>query len=137
MGHHLRLQEDAPANRVMKQYFRRIITNVEPARKTSRRERVLTTIPRLLQLDLQSLSTTTRLNLFTVTELSTGTDLVKLRLRAQNQLLWRKGVDAIIEVQSSSSPTRRRTPRTPRTPRSRTPDRTKTSARTTKHITVS
>ena len=32
-----------------------------------------------------------------VTELSTGTDLEKLRRRAQNQELWRKGVNAIIE----------------------------------------
>jgi hypothetical protein len=45
----------------------------------------------------ESLSKTAQLNHFTVTELSTGTDLEKLRLRAQNQLLWRKGVDAIIE----------------------------------------
>jgi len=78
------------------QYFRRKMTNAEPVRKASRRGRVFTTIPRLLQL-LQSLSTTARLNLFTVTELSTGADLVKQRLRAQNQLLRRKRVNAIIE----------------------------------------
>ena len=38
-----------------------------------------------------------RQNHFNVTELSTGTDLEILRNRAQNQQLWRKGVDAIIE----------------------------------------
>jgi hypothetical protein len=42
-----------------------------------------------------------RLNQFPVTELSTGklaqTYVEKLRHRAQNQQLWRKGVDAIIE----------------------------------------
>ena len=93
----IRLQEETPANRVMKQYFRRRMTNAEPVRKASRRGRVLTTIPRLLQLDLQSLSTTARQNHFNVTELSTGTNLEILRNRAQNQQLWRKGVDAIIE----------------------------------------
>ena len=96
MGHNLRLQEETPANRVMKQYFRRRITNADPVRKASRRGRVLTTIPRLLQLDLQSLSKTARQNHFNVTELSTGTDLEILRNRAQNQQLWRKGVDAIM-----------------------------------------
>ena len=74
MEHNLRLQEETPANRVMNQYFRRRMTNAEPVQKASRRGRVLTTVPRLLQLDLQSLSTTARLNLFTVTELSAGTD---------------------------------------------------------------
>ena len=97
MGHNLRLQEDTQANRVMKQYFQRIITNAEPVRKASRRGRVLTTIPRLLQLDLQSISKTARINHFYVTELSTGTYLEILRNRAQNQQLRRKGVDAIIE----------------------------------------
>jgi len=96
MGHNLRLQEDTPANRLMKQYFRRRMTNAEPVRKASRRGRVLTTIPRLLQLDLNSLSKTARKNHFNITELSTGTDLEILRNRAQNQSLWRKGVDAII-----------------------------------------
>ena len=96
-GHNLRLQVETPANKVMRQYFRRRITNVEPVRKTSRRERVLTTIPRLLQMDLQSLTKTARMNHFNVNELMTGTDLEKLRRKAQNQHLWRKGVDAIIE----------------------------------------
>ena len=99
MGHNLRLQEETPANRVMKQYFRRRMTNADPVRKASRRGRVLTAIPRLLQLDLLSLSKTARQNHFNVPELSTGTDLEWeiLRNRAQNQILWRKGVDAIIE----------------------------------------
>ena len=81
----------------MRQYFRRRITNAEPVRKASRRGRVLTTIPRLLQLDLQSLTKTARMNHFNVNELMTGTDLEKLTHKAQNQHLWRKGVDAIIE----------------------------------------
>ena len=97
MEHNLRLQGDTPANRVMKQYFSRRMTNAEPVRKASRRGRVLTTIPRLLQLDLLSLSNTARMNHFNVTELSKGTELEILRNRAQNQQLWRKGVDAIIE----------------------------------------
>jgi hypothetical protein len=68
------------------------------ARKAStRRGRVLTTIPRLLQLDLKSHTKTARMNHFNVTELSTSADLEILRNRAQNQNLWRKGVDAIIE----------------------------------------
>jgi hypothetical protein len=37
------------------------------------------------------------MNHFNVNELMTGTDLEKLRHKAQNQHLWRKGVDAIIE----------------------------------------
>ena len=73
------------------------MTNAEPVRKASRRGRVLTNIPRLLQLDLQSLSKTARQNYFNVTELSKGTDLEILKNRAQNQKLWRKGVEAIIE----------------------------------------
>jgi len=51
----------------------------------------------LLLLDLKSLSKTVRMNHFNVTELSTGADLEILRNQAQNQNLWRKGVDAIIE----------------------------------------
>ena len=85
LGHNLRLPVDTPANRVMKQYFRRRMTNAEPVRKASRRGRVLTTIPRLLQLDLLSLSNTARMNHFNVTELSKGTELEILRNRAQNQ----------------------------------------------------
>jgi uncharacterized integral membrane protein len=66
-------------------------------RKASRRGRVLTTTPRLLQLDLQSLTKTARMNHFNVTEQSTGNDLEILRNRAQNQYLWRKGVDDAIK----------------------------------------
>jgi len=36
------------------------------------------------------------MNHFNITELSTGADLEILRNRAQNQDLWRKGVDSII-----------------------------------------
>ena len=81
----------------MKQYFRRRLTNAELVWKASRRGRVLTTVPRLLQLDLQNLSKTAQMDHFNVTELSTDTDLEILRNRAQSQQLWRKGVDAIIE----------------------------------------
>ena len=98
LGHNLRLPQDTPANKVMIQYYRRRMNNLEEVRKTSRRGRVLTTIPRLLQLDLQRLSKTSCFNHFNIHELSRGTDLATLRLKAQNQQLWRKGVDAVTEA---------------------------------------
>ena len=98
LGHNLRLPQDTPANKVMIQYYRRRMNNLEEVRKTSRRGRVLTTIPRLLQLDLQRLSKTSCFNNFNIHELSSGTDLATLRLKAQNQQLWRKGVDAVTEA---------------------------------------
>jgi len=96
LGHNLRLPGETPANKVMKQYFQRRITNAEPVRKASRRGRALTTIPRLLQCDLKSLSDTARYNLFNIHELTKGNDLEILRHRAQNQQIWSNGVAAIV-----------------------------------------
>ena len=55
LGHLLRLaweDESIPAWSIMVQYFQRKPTQYEEARKQTRRGRVLTTVPRLIELDI-------------------------------------------------------------------------------------
>ena len=99
LGHTLRRPETTPGNKLMKQYFQRKIMNTDRARKTTNRGRVLTTLPRLLQRDITEKLTTTRQrkDLFAIDCLKTGTDLAKLRHKAQNQDLWKKSVKVLVD----------------------------------------
>ena len=101
LGHILRGDRSAPAYKVMVQYFQRRYSNDAPVRKQTRRGRVLTTLPRLLHLDLEKLTEYDRRNLFAVTGLENGTQLVTLRAKAQNRQLWRKGINKLIEESTS------------------------------------
>jgi len=95
LGHNLRLPKETPANRAMQQHFQRRTNNSEPTRKATRRGRLLTTIPRLLDKELKALPDRNRMEHFNVQTLTTVHDLEKLRLKAQNRLLWSKGVEAV------------------------------------------
>lgn len=108
LGHTLRLPEETPGNRVIRQYFQRKITQADEARKTTNRGRVLTTLPRLLHLDLTVKLKNRSMNLFAVTGLMTGTDLAKLRRRAENRKLWREGVEALAQTELDIWKTRNR-----------------------------
>ena len=98
LGHTLRLPEETPGNKAIKQYYRRKVEQTDIPRKSTNRGRVLTTIPRLLHLDL-----TTRLKAraseehFAITGLKDGTDLARLRLQEENRDKWKKGVNLLVE----------------------------------------
>ena len=97
LGHTLRLPEETPGNTAITQYYRRKVEQIDVPRKSTRRGRVLTTIPRLLHLDIQKLEKRTRLEHFAINELSTGTHLLTLRRKAENRKNWKKGVKLIVE----------------------------------------
>ena len=97
LGHTLRLSEETPGIKAIKQYYRRKVEQSDTPRKSTRRGRVLTTIPRLLQLDVKKLGKRTSKEHFAINELSTGTDLVLLRLKADNRDNWKKGVNLLVE----------------------------------------
>ena len=96
LGHTLRLPQETPGNKAIKQYYRRKVAQSDTPRKSTRRGRVLTTIPRLLQLDIQKLSMRTRKEHFAIEELSKGRDLALLRWKAENRDHWKIGVDLLV-----------------------------------------
>ena len=95
LGHNLRLPKETPANRAMIQHFQRRTNNSEVIRKATRRGRLLTTIPRLLDKELKFLSDQARIDHFNISALTTSHDLEILRLKAQNRVNWMKGVEAV------------------------------------------
>jgi len=97
LGHTLRLPEETPGNTAIKQYYRRKVEQTDIPRKSTRRGRVLTTIPRLLQLDIQKLGKLIRKDNFAIRELKTGGDLVLLKLKAGNRDNWKKSVTLLVE----------------------------------------
>ena len=110
-GHLLRLawnDESIPAWSIMVQYFQRKPTQAEEARRQTRRGRVLTTVPRLLEMDILRLYPKQRGKRVTsviqqnrvkgilgIVELTNGGNLLTLRLKARNRELWDKARDAI------------------------------------------
>ena len=92
LGHTLRLPEETPGNMAIKQHYRRKVEQTDIPRKSTRRGRVLTTIPRLLQLDIKKLAKRASMD-----ELSTGTHLAILRKKAENRDNLKKGVKLIVE----------------------------------------
>jgi exonuclease III len=99
LGHTLRRPVDTPGNKVIKQYYQRKIIATDKAKKTTNRGRVLTTLPRLLQRDIMEKIPTNqrRKALFAIDCLKTGTDLAKLRQKAQNRDLWKKSVNELVD----------------------------------------
>ena len=98
LGHTLRLPNDTPGNKVITQYFQRRVSGNEEKRKTTRRGRILTTLPRLLQRDLRErLTNHERMKYFNVDDLDNGRHLVILRMRAERRDLWRDGVAVIVK----------------------------------------
>ena len=97
LGHTLRLPEETPGNKAIQHYYRRKVEQTDTARKSTRRGRVLTTIPRLLQLDIKKLAKRTKNEHFAIDEFKTGTDLAILRQKAGNRDKWKKGVNLLVE----------------------------------------
>jgi hypothetical protein len=101
-GHVLRQPIETPANRVMKNYYKRREDDGGQLRVATQRSRCLTTVPRLLQRDLSTLPPADRNNFFGgATTLSIGADLEKLRRLAQNRTLWKKAVGKIAAAAES------------------------------------
>jgi hypothetical protein len=97
LGHTLRLPEDTPGNKAIKQYYQRKVEQTDVPRKSTNRGRVLTTLPRLLQLDLtRKLSARERNENFAITGLKNGTDLAILRRKAENRDNWRDSVKLLV-----------------------------------------
>ena len=102
LGHALRQHRDTPANKVMRNYYKRRELEGGPARVPLPRSRCLTTVPRLLQRDLKQFSNTDRTNFFGgAQKLSHGTDLAKLENLARNRGHWKKAVEKIREAAES------------------------------------
>ena len=98
LGHTLRLEKETTGNKVITQCFHSKATGANKERKPTRRGRVLTTLPRLLQRDLRErLTTHERRMHFNIDDLENGRHLEVLRRTAVNRSKWMSGVEAIVE----------------------------------------
>merc|ERR1711880_26142 len=87
-----------PGNKVITQYYQHRIAGTNEWRQSTRRGRVLKTLPRLLQRDLkEKLTAHERKVHFNVDDLENGRQLEILRMTARSRHKWRDGVDAIVE----------------------------------------
>ena len=85
-------------NKVITQYYQRRVEGANEWRQSTRRGRVLTTLPRLLQRDLKDkLTAHERKVHFNVDELENGRHLEILRMTARSRHKWRDGVVTIVE----------------------------------------
>ena len=102
LGHTLRLPKETPGNRMITQYYQGKVAGTNKWRRPTRRARVLTTLPRLLQRDLkEKLDKHKRKMHFNVDDLDNGRQLEILRRTAKGRSKWREGVDAIVEEASA------------------------------------
>jgi hypothetical protein len=97
MGHVLRgaADGDRAAYSAMTAYFRRRAAQGEDPRARTRRGRALTTVPRVLHLDMQLVGKAKRAAMFGAEGLETGTDLAKLKLVAANRKKWKHNVECL------------------------------------------
>jgi hypothetical protein len=111
MGHILRRAKDEiPAYQAMEAHFRRRESQTDTPRNKTRRGRLLTTIPRLIQLDIQKLKNKTqRLNLFGTSELDCGTHLLLLKAKSENRVNWSKIVKFIEDYELEAWKAKNRT----------------------------
>jgi peptidyl-tRNA hydrolase len=63
------------------------------------RGRILTTLPRILQLDLQKLQQNCRQEGFRASDFDNGTQLLQLQQKAQNRGLWRAAISELTQQQ--------------------------------------
>ena len=106
IGHILRLAEktpEIPAYQAMLQHFKRRRQQGEAPRTKTRRGRVLTTIQRIMQLDLQKITPIKhRKHLFGTDDLNTGTNIQLLKIKAQNRTLWTNAVEALVKADAEA-----------------------------------
>ena len=95
LGHLLRRSRNLPANKVMSKYFVRRENQGQETRAATNRSRLLTTIPRILQKDLNKLTEAARMDAVAVTKFNSSNDLEILRNKAQNRAAWRRAVEII------------------------------------------
>ena len=89
LGHTLRLPIETPGSRVMMQHFESRAMCANERRESTRRGRVLTTLPRLLQRDLrEKLTAHERRVHFNVDDLENGRQLDILRMKAITRSRW-------------------------------------------------
>ena len=81
----------------MKHYFQRRIQGEDRPRSKTRRGRILTTLPRILQLDLQKLQQNRRQEVFGASDFDNGTQLLQLQQKAQNRGLWRAAISELTQ----------------------------------------
>ena len=79
----------------MTAYFRRRAAQGEDPRARTRRGRALTTVPRVLHLDMQLVGKAKRAAMFGAEGLETGTDLAKLKMVAANRKKWKHNVECL------------------------------------------
>jgi K+/H+ antiporter YhaU regulatory subunit KhtT len=95
LGHILRrATQNIPAYNTMRQYFQRKESQIEQARVKTRRGRLLTTIPRLIQLDILRIKKPKeRRELLGTDNFNSGTNLSLLKKKAENRNKWKEIVD--------------------------------------------
>ena len=102
LGHILRREQDRPAKKVMRKYFVKKEYPDQDNRAVSNRSKLLTTIPRILQRDLNKLSNANCREYFAITNLTTSKDFATLQNKAQNRSVWRRGVEKIVAASATS-----------------------------------
>jgi hypothetical protein len=96
MGHILRLDENIPLFKSMKEYFKtRQGAIPEPRRAKTRRGRLLTTIARILDKDLKDF--TRAAHQFGTNQLTEGCHLKRLRESARNNGHWTRATESMQE----------------------------------------
>ena len=101
-GHVLRQPRETPANKVMRNYFKRRELDGDEERERTKRSLCLTTVPRLLQLDLKQISDDDKKAFFGgAMKLTNGSDLAKLSTKAQYRHNWKKAVEKVRAAEES------------------------------------
>jgi hypothetical protein len=101
-GHVLRQPRETPANKVMRNYFKRRELDGDEESERTKRSLCLTTVPRLLQLDLNRISEDDKKAFFGgALELANGSDLAKLSTKAQYRHNWKKAVEKVRAAEES------------------------------------
>jgi hypothetical protein len=84
----------------MVQYFQRKESQTEEARIKTRRGRLLTTLPRIIQLDMLRVNTTSqRKEIFGTDDFTNGTNLQILKIKAGNKNQWDKIVHTMTKYE--------------------------------------
>ena len=93
----------------MRNYFKRRELDGDEERERTKRSLVLTTVPRLLQLDLKQISDDDKKAFFGgAMELTNGSDLAKLSTKAQYRHNWKKAVERSEQLKNLSGGARKR-----------------------------
>ena len=90
------MNEETPANKIMKLYYTKRFRGSYTARECNTGGTNITSIPKLIHLDIKKLPITKKFVTLEATDLGTTTQLELLRTTAKNREKWIKAVDTMV-----------------------------------------